>query len=210
MSRPTQIEFLSRFAEAYDPVVKFMGFASLWRAMAEVAAPSRGQPALDVCTGTGGAATELARRGARVIGLDLAEGMLRRARRKHSNGNSRRPSMFVRMDARRLAFPDRSFPLVTCSMALHEMAEVERQQVLQEISRVASNRVVIGEYRVPCGRGGGLLFRAARFFEYAESDDFESFVRSNLEAQFDRAGLDVQNRWDVGAYRIWPCQVRPS
>jgi hypothetical protein len=50
MSRPAQIQFLSRFAVAYDPVVHLMGFAPLWRAIAEVAAPAAGEWALDVCT----------------------------------------------------------------------------------------------------------------------------------------------------------------
>ncbi len=209
MSRPAQIRFLSRLAAAYDPVVQFMGFAPLWDAVAEVAAPAPGEWALDVCTGTGGAALELARRGARVIGLDLASGMLRRARRKRDNGGGalvENPS-FLRMDARRLAFADRSFSLVTCTMALHEMAEEERGQVLAEIGRVARDRVVVAEYRVPQGRRNGFLFRAARLFEYAESDDFGSFVRQELSARLQGAGFALDAPRDVGGYRIWPCRV---
>jgi len=208
MSRPAQIRFLSRVAAAYDPVVQLMGFAPLWDAVAEVAAPAPGEWTLDVCTGTGGAALELARRGARVIGLDLASGMLRQACRKRDDGGDAtqgNPS-FLRMDARRLAFADRSFPLVTCSMALHEMADDERSEVLAEIGRVARDRVVIAEYRVPRGRKR-FLFRAARFFEYAESDDFGSFVRSELSARLERAGLAIDTPRDVGGYRIWPCRV---
>src|SRR5512143_2418786 len=185
MSRPTQIQFLSRFAAAYDPVVRFMGFTPLWKAVAEVAAPGRGEWTLDVCTGTGGAALELARRGARVVGLDLAAGMLRRARRKRSDAAPH----FVRMDARQLAFADRAFPLVTCSMGLHEMAEAERTGALAEIARVASDRVVIAEYRVPRDARRRLLFRMSRAFEYAESDDFSSFMRRDLGARLEQAGL---------------------
>lgn len=209
MSRPAQIDFLSRFAWAYDPVVRLMGFAPVWTALAEAAAPVAGQWALDVCTGTGGSAFALMARGARVVGVDLAAGMLRRAARK--DGGTREASpVFVRMDARRLAFPDRSFPVVTCSMALHEMAEEERRQVLREIARVAGERVVVAEYRVPHRRRRRLLFRAARLFEYAESDDFESFVRHDFGARLRDAGLAVAAERDVGAYRIWPCRVRAS
>jgi ubiquinone/menaquinone biosynthesis C-methylase UbiE len=209
MSRPAQIRFLSRVAAAYDPVVQFMGFAPLWDAVAEAAAPAPGEWALDVCTGTGGAALELARRGARVIGLDLASGMLRQARRKRDNGGNAAAGTLslVRMDARQLAFADRSFPLVTCTMALHEMAEKERGQVLAEIGRVARDRVIIAEYRVPRGRRKSFLFRAARFFEYAESDDFGSFVRHELSARLQGAGFTVETPQDVGGYRIWPCRV---
>jgi ubiquinone/menaquinone biosynthesis C-methylase UbiE len=207
MSRSAQIQFVSYFAHTYDPVVRLLGFPPLWRAIADVAAPAVGEPVLDVCTGTGGAALELARRGARVIGLDLAEGMLRRAYDKHNGFATSGGALFARMDARRLAFPDRSFSLVTCSMALHEMAESEREQVLREISRIASDRVVIAEYRVPQSVAGSLLFRLERAFEYLESDDFERFVRADLRAQLECVGFNVDRPRDVGAYRIWPCRL---
>ena len=207
MSRPAQIQFLSRFAGAYDSVVRIMQFARVWRAVAEVASPRRAERALDVCTGTGGVALELARRGARVIGVDLAAGMLRRARRKQIDGMS--SASFIHMDARQLAFADRSFPLVTASMALHEMGESERTQVLHEIARVASERVVIADYRVPRDRYAALLFRVARCFEYLESDDFEPFVRRDFGARLQDAGLVVDRPHDVAGYRVWPCRVMP-
>jgi ubiquinone/menaquinone biosynthesis C-methylase UbiE len=208
MSRPAQIEFLSRLAAAYDAVVRIMGFAPLWRAVADLAAPAPCERALDVCTGTGGVAHELAARGARVVALDLAQGMLQRAVRKHrSNGHSTEPVRFLQMDARRLAFADGSFPIVTCSMALHEMAEAERDQVLREIRRVASERVVVAEYRVPRDGTHAVLFRLLRFFEYAESDDFEGFVRREMRTRLEQAGLSVDPPKDVGAFRIWPCRV---
>jgi ubiquinone/menaquinone biosynthesis C-methylase UbiE len=212
MSRPSQIEFLSRYAAVYDPVVRLMGFPRLWRTIAEVAAPALGEPTLDVCAGTGGAALELAHRGARVIGLDLADGMLRRARRKHNGANGAAgysTPLYVRMDARHLAFADRSFPLVTCSMALHEMAEAERQEVLREIHRIASERVVFAEYRVPRDSARSLLFRAAMLYEYLESDDFERFVRHDFAGRLEHAGFVLDTPRDVGMYRIWSCRVRP-
>jgi ubiquinone/menaquinone biosynthesis C-methylase UbiE len=205
MSRPAQIRFLSRLAGFYDPVVRVMGFIPLWHAIAAVAAPARGERTLDVCTGTGGAALELARRGARVVGLDLATGMLRRACAKRVDGAC--DAAFVRMDARQLGFPDAAFPLVTCSMALHEMASDERGAVLREIRRVCSQRAVIAEYRVPLGVPQRWLFRASLLFEYAESDDFESFVREPVDGELHAAGFGVDAPRDIGAFRIWPCRV---
>lgn len=206
MSRAAQIDFLSRFAGAYDPVVHFLGFAPLWRAVADVAAPRPGEPALDVCTGTGGVALELVRRGAQVIGVDLAAGMLRRACRKRDDARARNGS-FLRMDARALAFGDRAFPLVTASMALHEMEEVERARVLQEIARVAGDRVIIAEYRVPQDARCQLLFRAVRLFEYLESDDFEGFIARAVGDRLEQAGLRIETSSDVGAYRVWRCHA---
>jgi ubiquinone/menaquinone biosynthesis C-methylase UbiE len=206
MSRPAQIRFLSRVARVYDPVVRLMGFPPLWQAMGDIAAPGAGEVALDVCTGTGGVALDLARRGARVIGIDLAGGMLRQAGHKDNNGAASRPH-FVQMDARHLAFADRAFSLVTCAMALHEMAETERAQVLGEIRRVAGDRAVLAEYRVPQRRHRRALFRASHAFEYAESDDFTSFLNRDFATRLEQAGFVVGDVHDVGAYRIWRCRV---
>ena len=210
MSRPAQIRFLSCFAAAYDPVARFLGFRPLWRTMAEVARPSPGQWVLDVCTGTGGAAFDLTGRGARVIGIDLAEGMLRQAQRKDRVAGIRPSPHFVQMDARDLAFRDRSFALVTCVMALHEMAEAERERVLSEIARVASDRVLIAEYRVPRHRAPNVLFRLTRMYEYVESDDFQQFVANDMAKRLERVGFTVERPRDVGAFRIWPCRLSPK
>ena len=206
MSRPAQIAFLSRWARAYDPVAGVMGFPRLWRAIADVAAPHLGERALDVCAGTGGVAGELARRGARVVGVDLAYGMLRHARRKQRRARAAN-LLWLRMDARQLAFRTGAFPLVTCSMALHEMAEAERRRVLREVARVGSDRVVVAEYRVPRSKPWQWLFRFYRVFEYAESDDFEQFVRRDFRARLEGAGLRIRSVHDLGGYRIWACTV---
>ena len=206
MSRRSQIEFLSRFAGAYDSVVQLLGFESLWQAVADVAAPRAGERSLDVCTGTGGVALELARRGAEVFGIDLASGMLRHAVRKREDADARN-AHFVRMNARHLAFSDGTFPLVTVSMALHEMAEPERVAVLGEVRRVASERVVVAEYRVPRARASAWIFRAKHCFEYLESDDFERFMQHDVKDRLTSVGLIPDGRLDVGSYRIWACRV---
>jgi len=184
-----------------------MGFSRLWEAVAaEADLPDTGT-CLDVCTGTGGVALALARRGVRVVGQDLASGMLERAERKARSAGLAGRLRWVRGDARGLAFPDGAFALVTCCMALHEMAEEERRTVLGEIRRVASQRVLIADYRVPSEGWRRLLFRAVRAFEYLESDDFESFARGDLRARLEEAGLVPEPPRDDGAYRLWPCRV---
>jgi ubiquinone/menaquinone biosynthesis C-methylase UbiE len=208
VSRPAQIDFLSRFAGAYDPVVTLLGFPALWRAMADLAAARPGERALDVCTGTGGVALELARRGARVVALDLGPGMLRVAVRKaRAAAAGGTPAAFACIDARRLAFADGAFPLVGCSMALHEMDEAERAVVLGEIRRVACERVVLAEYRVPPPGAARLAFRIARAYEYWESDDFASFVAHDFRERLVSAGLRIAGSRDLGAYRVWLCDV---
>jgi malonyl-CoA O-methyltransferase len=88
--------------------------------------------ALDLGCGTAHAAEALARRyrGARVLGLDLAESMLGEARRRH---RFRRPVGLVCGDLRRLPLPDASADLVFSNLALqwsddldHALAELRR------------------------------------------------------------------------------------
>jgi len=208
VSRPGHIRFLSRTAPFYDHVVHPMGFRRLWETVAERAVQRTSGPCLDVCTGTGGVAVALARRGGRAVGLDLASGMLRHARRKARSAGIADRTGWVRMDARRIAFRDASFPLVICSMSLHEMAEEERGEVLREIKRVASDQVLVADYRVPVAAWRRVLFRLFRAFEYLESDDFEGYTSVDVRERLERAGLVVEPPWDVALYRIWPCRVR--
>lgn len=207
MSRPSQIRFLSRTARLYDPVVRGMGFTSLWRELARCAAPAPGRRSLDVCAGTGGVALALAEDGAEVTAVDLAGGMLAEARRKAERRGLAASVRFARMDARRLALPDGSFPLVTCSMALHEMAEDERTLVLAELARVASDRVLVSDYRVPERPLARTAFCVSRAFEFLESDDFASFLARPMRERLAAAGLRVEGTSDAGPYRIWICRA---
>ncbi|CAG0985599.1 demethylmenaquinone methyltransferase / 2-methoxy-6-polyprenyl-1,4-benzoquinol methylase [Myxococcaceae bacterium] len=207
MSRPAQIRFLSGVAALYDPVVAALGFRGLWRRVADVASPAEGAHCLDVCTGTGGVAIALAARGANVIGLDLAPGMLARAEQKARRRGLESRVRFARMDARAIAFPEKSFDLVTCCMALHEMSDEERDAALSELARVARADVLVAEYRVPERGLAAFAFRLGHVFEYLESDDFRSFLQRGMEDRLAGAGLRIEERADAGAYRLWRCRA---
>ena len=79
---------------------------------------------LDAGCGTAHAAEALARRyrQSRVLALDLAEAMLREARRRH---RFRRPVALVCGDLRRLPLPDRSADLVYSNLALQWCDDLE-------------------------------------------------------------------------------------
>jgi ubiquinone/menaquinone biosynthesis C-methylase UbiE len=207
VSRASQIGFLSRTAPLYDAVVRAMGFPGLWHKMVAIADPAPGMLCLDACTGTAGVALGLAARGARVVGLDLAGGMLARAQRKSRDRRLTSSVGLVRMDARRLGFADRQFPLVTCCMALHEMGETEREAVLSELCRVGRARVLVADYRVPVSRLGRAVFRLGRAFEFLESDDFGSFIAREMPQRLEKAGLRIEGASNAGYYRIWHCRA---
>ncbi|MCH8284240.1 MAG: methyltransferase domain-containing protein, partial [Chloroflexi bacterium] len=67
---------------------------------------------LDVCTGSGGVAIELARRGQTVVGVDLSRGMLTSAGDALQRCSLKGAVHLVEGDAQRLPFPDGSFEAV--------------------------------------------------------------------------------------------------
>ncbi len=113
-------------AEAQDQVIaSFLG-------------PVEGRTVLDVGTGTGRAAIGLARRGARVTGLDASAEMLRVARARASEAGLE--AAFEVGDAHRLAFPDRRFD---CAVSLRVLMHTpDWRQCLSELCRVSDDRVV--------------------------------------------------------------------
>ena len=210
MPRPGRIRFLTCTAPFYDPAVYAFGFRRLWDSVAGWAEQGAETPCLDVCTGTGGVARAVARRGRRVVGLDLSPGMLRHARRRARAAGFAERADWVRMDARRIALRDASFPLVVCAMSLHEMAEEEIRQVLEEIRRVSSDKVVVADYRLPTAGWQRALFWFFKVFERLESEDFDGFLSVDLRQRLEAAGLVVEAHWDTALYRVCPCSVRGS
>jgi len=87
-----------------------------------------GQRVLDVATGPGYVAGRAHARGALPVGIDLAEGMLEAARRRHPN------LRFVRGDAEQLPFEDGSFEAVVGGFVLNHLPSPDR--AVAEAARV--------------------------------------------------------------------------
>lgn len=94
----------------------------------------RGLKALDVGCGQGWFSRQLARRGARVVGIDWSSNMIRRA---HDHEKQHRLGVkYVQCDASKIEthFAQKSFDLVTSCMALMDMPRID--DVVASISRV--------------------------------------------------------------------------
>lgn len=85
---------------------------------------------LDLCCGSGQATQFLLQYSQQVTGLDASPKSLQRARQNVPGAE------YVEGLAEQMPFGDRCFDLVHVSVALHEMAPVQLQQILQEVYRV--------------------------------------------------------------------------
>jgi demethylmenaquinone methyltransferase/2-methoxy-6-polyprenyl-1,4-benzoquinol methylase len=135
-----------RIAGVYDVMNTVMtaGLHHRWRSRAvDLARVGPGTRALDVATGTGDLAIELASRGGDVVGSDFSEGMLARARAKA-------PGLtWQQADAMALPYPDDAFDAATVGFGARNFGDLP--QGLREMVRVVrpGGRVVILEITTP-------------------------------------------------------------
>ncbi len=140
-----------RIAGLYDRMNSVMtaGLHHQWRRRAaDLAELAPGGRALDVATGTGDLALELARRvgpGGEVVGVDFSERMLELARAKAQGAGVR----FESGNALALAYPDDAFDAATVGFGARNFSDLARG--LSEMARVVrpGGRVVVLEITTP-------------------------------------------------------------
>jgi demethylmenaquinone methyltransferase/2-methoxy-6-polyprenyl-1,4-benzoquinol methylase len=135
-----------RIARVYDLMNSVMtaGMHHRWRERAaDLARVGPGSRALDVATGTGDLAIELAGRGAEVTGLDFSEPMLELARGKAPGIE------WVQGNALELPYGDAEFDAVTVGFGARNFSDLGRG--LAEMTRVVrpGGRVVVLEITTP-------------------------------------------------------------
>jgi demethylmenaquinone methyltransferase/2-methoxy-6-polyprenyl-1,4-benzoquinol methylase len=164
-----------------------------------------GDSALDVCTGTGDFAIELARRvgpDGRVVGTDYSEGMLAFGQPKTADI----PQLSLQWaDTQELPFPDESFDAVTVGFGIRNVADIQRG--LSEMARVLKpgGRLVILEFTQPQNRLiawgyglygklmpvlGGLLSARRDAYAYLPESVAAFHTRESLAALLSQTGLE--------------------
>jgi demethylmenaquinone methyltransferase / 2-methoxy-6-polyprenyl-1,4-benzoquinol methylase len=134
-------------ADRYDFITVALSYGQdrRWKhRLVQLAAPRTGMHALDLATGTGDIARELATRGASVIGLDITRRMIEIAREKDRGAESPAPQSARRVgvhnpryvvgDMLALPFPSASFDLVTTGYGLRNVPDLTT--AIDEIQRV--------------------------------------------------------------------------
>lgn len=151
-----------RVAAVYDPLNTLMtaGLHHRWRARAvDLAGVHPGSRVLDVATGTGDLAIELARRvspDGEVVGSDFSEGMLSRARVK---GAGVAGLSFEWGDALQLPYDENSFDAATVGFGARNFSDL--QSGLAEMARVVrpGGHVVVLDFTTPMRPPLSLFYR---------------------------------------------------
>jgi ubiquinone/menaquinone biosynthesis C-methylase UbiE len=190
----------NKFATLYD-LGEFIRRGTRRKAM-ELSGWQPGEKVLDLCTGTGELALTFATRGAAVTGVDLARGALKVASAKKMGS----VPAWMEMEATHLGFTDNSFEVSMLSLALHHMPELVQVQVLKELCRVTSRRVVIIEPDVPVKPNwvSTYVFVASII---DESEYMHEWVHQDLSRTCENAGLSVEAiiSTTFGLHRILLC-----
>jgi demethylmenaquinone methyltransferase / 2-methoxy-6-polyprenyl-1,4-benzoquinol methylase len=140
----------------YDRLAELLSFGQngRWRReMISRVAPAAGQTVLDVASGTAGVALQIAgRSGARVVGLDLTEQMLRQGQHNVSGSAVADRIELVAGRAEQVPFADATFDALTFTYLLRYV--VDPQATLRELARVVKpgGRVASLEFLVPPSR----------------------------------------------------------
>ena len=157
----------ARIARRYDLLNTVMtcGRHRAWRRLTvDIALAGDTGPALDVATGTGDLALELARRrGVRpVVGLDIVPDMLAVAQAKARPRRRSRNLVWVQGDALRLPFPDSTFACAVCGFSLRNVTDIQR--ALTEMARVVRPGGRVVSLELTPLRRGKLSSKFVRFY----------------------------------------------
>lgn len=194
-------QLFHRYAPIYDSLV--WPLKALRRAVVKLANVKEGQRVFDVACGTGAQSLAFAQTGCSVIGVDLSEDMLQRARAKA------KPNMdiqFLQHDASALPYKTASFDLATISLGLHDMPADVRLAVLREMQRITKpdGKFIIVDYHKSDHLFSKVIHSVlARF----ESKWYHQFMENGLQPLLHEVGLKTENQYLklFGAIEIAVC-----
>ena len=173
-----RLDFFAKFAPYYNlalDVLTFGRYAAFQKKAIEVLAPEKGEKILDLCSGTGRAASWMVTRvgdTGEVVGLDITESMVRVAKQRYEG---RRNLIFLQRDVTEPLGYRNYFDGVFTSFAIHELPEGRRLEAFaySYLALKEKGRMVITDFNPQVSGIGktALLF----FFKLFERENFNFF-----------------------------------
>lgn len=146
---------------------------------------------LDICTGTGTNAVNIAKSktSAKIIGVDISKAMLKVAKGKAQKLNLKNINL-CQMDATSLNFKTNSFDKVLVSLVLHEVNEALAEQIILEAKRVlkSDGEILITEWEKSDGMWKKVLFLPIHLLE---PKSYHAFMQKDLYSYFRKFGLEI-------------------
>ncbi|HEY9846275.1 MAG TPA: class I SAM-dependent methyltransferase [Candidatus Caenarcaniphilales bacterium] len=148
---------------------------------------TRDMQVLDLCCGSGQATQVLVQHSQAVTGLDASPRALKRARHNVPQ------AVYVEAFAEAMPFADNQFDLVHTSMALHEMALNQRQQIIAEVYRVLKpgGQFTLLDFHKPTNQ----LFwpGLSLFLILFETQTAWQLLQTNLTTFLTKVGFEISN-----------------
>jgi cyclopropane fatty-acyl-phospholipid synthase-like methyltransferase len=139
-------EHAARFtsiAAEYDDTQVSEEYLACANLVVEHAAPTAEDVVLDIGTGTGAIALALAPKAKRVVGRDISEGMLAKAREKAAEAGIEN----VEFGEGRFRDPNYDGPVdvVTTNFAMHHLSDEEKREAIAVVADLNPRRFVLGD-----------------------------------------------------------------
>jgi len=181
----SRISFFEKSAPYYDSIldlITFGQYAKFLRRAVEILAPSKGERILDLCSGTGRAASWMVTAAGdtgEVVGLDITESMVKVAKERY--GGMRR-LIFLQRDVTNPFGYQNYFDGIFTSFGIHELPKGKRLEALaySYLALKEEGRMVIADFNPQVsGLGKAVLLLFFKLFE-RENFNFFSFKQNEI------------------------------
>lgn len=186
-------KWFDRWSATYDQFLlrRLMWY---WQDLAIAELPITSKNILEVACGTGVGLKKVAKKfpHAKISGIDLSRGMLKKAREQLKNCDNIRLSL---SDVGSLPYKDNHFDAIFCTESFHHFPDPH--DALKEISRVTKpkGRVIVVDVNISPLFLGNLLFRVEPGF-------VRMYSKKEFTKLFEQAGLRVIKQKRVGLFAI--------
>ena len=192
----TRKDFFEKIAPYYDISVDLLTiglYAKFLRKAIDILAPQKGEKILDLCSGTGRAASWIAQtvgKEGEVIGMDVAKPMVEVAKNRYGKlGNV----IFLQKDVTQPWGYQNYFDGIFTSFSLHEISELDRPRIIEQsyLALKEKGRMVIADFNPELsGRSKTLLLIFFKLFE-RENLNFFSIDQKEMLKKVGFKGIKI-------------------